>query len=115
MGEGSGSHLLEAPLMPSSRPIGNSTRRKEGQIFTAGWFLFAFSWVLDILGEPLENQHPAQAAALFLAFGILSVAGLVLMTLAELDINAYFRRNQIRLNVVVWALLTMTLVGASTP
>eukprot|EP00935_MAST-01C_sp_MAST-1C-sp1_P001392 g1392.t1 len=97
-------------LIPSCRSSAEEiTRTREGQIFSAGFFLFGFAFVLDGVSD-LLTYLPSFASnakfnvvnwSLFLAFGILSVAGLMIMTIADLDINEYLSRNQIRMNAFV--------------
>ena len=75
-------------LIPSRRSsVEGIVRTREGQIFSVGFFLFGFAFVLDGVSD-LLTQVPSFASnaesnvlnwSLFLAFGILSVAGLMIM------------------------------------
>jgi hypothetical protein len=85
----------EEPLALAGGSVpGNA--RAEGRIFTCGLFLFAFAFVLNAVSNQIQSNQ-IDEAVVFLVFGALSVAGLVLITIADLDINDYLRHNQLRM------------------
>ena len=73
----------------------------EGRIFSSGLLLFLLGWVLNGLTDVHALYNTDLGQVLFLVFGILSVAGLVLMTVADLDINDYLSHNPYRIIVFV--------------
>jgi hypothetical protein len=72
----------------------------EGRLVSCGLLTFVSGFVLSAVAVQSELS-PIVRGANQLLFGILSVAGLVLMTIADIDINDYLRHNQIRMIVSV--------------
>ena len=63
--------------------------------------------------QPSEKSDSDLEPALLLVFGVLSVAGLMLITIADVDVNDFLRRNQRRMIAFVSVLLaTIEAAGA---
>ncbi len=93
----------------------------EGRLITAGLVLLGFSFVAHALRDAILFNHwvnsAALAAAATLLYGMGSVIGIILLTIADVDINQFLRRHQIRLIifVAIWAasLVVIAYAGAA--
>jgi hypothetical protein len=95
---------LDRPLLPAKRkPLKN----QEERTLMIGLFLFSMGFLLygissfvmaNTEGNELNNSW------IFLAYGVLQTVGLLIMTMADVDANRYFRKHQSRmiLFVVMW-------------
>lgn len=82
----------------------------QGRIFSLGLVLLALGLLLNgvsyVYNYGASHANVLVAQALQLVYGILAVVGLLIMTGADLDINAYLRRNQCRVILfsLVWVI-----------
>jgi hypothetical protein len=118
---------MQQPLISATnQPTGSASERAcrlEGRTFSCGLLLFGFSWILDGVSKGIyalshkpsvdDAVYVALSGAVYIAFGILSVAGLVLMTVADLDANEYLSRNQIRMKIFVVAFAAANIIRST--
>jgi hypothetical protein len=84
-------------------PVVRSATRG-GLYLRIGMMLFAASFMFDGFAEIAGADHPNTYGWLFLLYGIFSTAGLLIMTLADVEANVYLKYNKLPLMlfVVIW-------------
>jgi hypothetical protein len=108
---------MDVPLLPRA----NSQRSDQfqGVIFTTGFALFvlgdaisAYGYVIDPSGSSTKADPGYWTDT---AWALLNTVGLLVMTVADLDVNHYLGQNRIRLvlTMLVWLVSYLALVFAS--
>jgi hypothetical protein len=104
---------IEAGASETSHTNVRRQSKMNKQIFSIGLFLFTSSFLFNALGDYDTGGGPGGSAVNvqksgweYLAFSVLSAAGLLLMTITDLDINTYLRRSRVQLVVfmLLWIL-----------